>query len=65
MGKMKTGNLLPSTAGIMGQGNKGIGGTLGGILGGVQNSGETKTKQQQPQANPVGSILDQFKKKPQ
>jgi uncharacterized protein involved in outer membrane biogenesis len=63
MAKMKLGNLLPSTAGILGQGNKGIGGALGGILGGLQNSGDAKAKPQQPQANPLGSILDQFKKK--
>jgi hypothetical protein len=60
--KMKLGNLLPSTAGILGRGSKGLGGALNGILGGQQNSGDAKAKQQQ-QANPLGSILDQFKKK--
>ncbi len=59
--KMKLGHLLPSTTGIAGQAGKGLGGVLGGLLG-QQNSGDAKAKQQ-PQADPLGSILDQFKKK--
>lgn len=41
-------------------GGKGAGGLLGGILGGQQNATDGKTKKP---ANPLGSILDQFKKK--
>jgi len=50
MAKLKLGNI----------GGKGaVGGVLGGLLGGQTPDGKTKK-----QPNPVGSILDQFKKKP-
>jgi uncharacterized protein involved in outer membrane biogenesis len=42
------------------RGAKGAAGLLGGVLGGQQNPADAKTKKP---ANPVGSILDQFKKK--
>jgi uncharacterized protein involved in outer membrane biogenesis len=57
LAKMKLGGLVG--------GQKGLGGVLGGILGGQrQTPGDAKTKPQ-PAANPLNSILDQFKKKPQ
>ena len=53
MARLKFGNLTG--------GAKGVGGLLNGILGG-QAPADGKTKKQ---ANPLGSILDQFKKKKQ
>jgi hypothetical protein len=61
MAKMKLTNLLPTAGGLLGQGGKGLGGVLGGILGGQQTPADAKAKPQP--ANPLGSILDQFKKK--
>ncbi len=73
MAKMKLSNLLPTTgdpgklaSGIAGSvlGNKGAGGIIGGILGkGTPQQGQPGAQQQQPDKDPIGSLLGQFGKK--
>jgi hypothetical protein len=46
---------------VLGQKGAGAAGVLNGILGGAK--GQQPSTQQQQQANPINSIMDQFKKK--